>query len=75
MPLPDNATIAGNVRAEMARRNLRQDWLCTVIGVAQSQASKRLQGKIGFTATELAAVAAELRMPVDAFTSLAGSAA
>ena len=50
---PLNATI----RAEMARRELRQSHVGDAIGLSQAQVSQRLSGAIDWRATELAAVA------------------
>lgn len=52
--------IGANVRAEMARRQRSQEWLGTVLGLGQSQISRRLSGRLGFEARELVLAAEAL---------------
>lgn len=56
--------VGANVRAEVARRGLTQAALADVIGVSQSQLSKRLRGVIPFDVNELAAIAKALDVPI-----------
>ncbi|MDO5501509.1 MAG: helix-turn-helix transcriptional regulator [Propionibacteriaceae bacterium] len=69
-------TVGANSRAEVARRGLTQAALAEVIGVSQSQLSKRLRGVIPFDVNEVAAIANALDVPItELVTAKAGSAA
>lgn len=69
-------TVGANIRAEVARRGLTQAALAEVIGVSQSQLSKRLRGVIPFDVNEVAAIANALDVPItELVTAKAGSAA
>lgn len=57
---PVRRQIGANVRAEMVRRQRGQDWLGVVLGLGQSQISRRLSGRLGFEARELVLVAEAL---------------
>ncbi|MGK2880624.1 MAG: helix-turn-helix domain-containing protein [Mycobacterium sp.] len=59
------ATIAANVRAEAARRNIAQSTIAKGLGLTQSATSRRLLGYVPFSATELAAVSEILDMPIE----------
>ena len=48
---------AEEVRALMARRRVSQEVLATVIGVTQTQVSKRLRGRIPFDVDEIELIA------------------
>lgn len=61
---PTSADIAANVRAEVARRQVRQHQLAAVTGLDQRAVSRRLLGRVEFTASELGAVARLLEVPV-----------
>lgn len=68
-------TVGANIRAEVARRGLTQAALAEVIGVSQSQLSKRLRGVIPFDVNEVAAIANALDVPItELVTAKAGSA-
>ena len=58
------ALTGANVRAEIARRGMSQATLAQVIGVSQSQFSKRLRGVIAFDINELSAIAKALDIPL-----------
>lgn len=46
--------IAGNVRAEVARRRVTQEQLADVLRLTQQGVSRRMTGQVAFDATELA---------------------
>lgn len=52
--------VAANVRAEAARRSLRQQDLAASLGVSQETLSRRLTGRVPFDVDELVDVAAAL---------------
>ena len=58
--------IAANVRAELARSQTSADDLAEAIGVAPSNARKRLAGHVQFTAVEIVLAAGLMRVPVGA---------
>lgn len=58
------ASVAAEVRAEMARQNVPQRELGDVIGLSQGAAWRRLQGRVPFDVAELAAVAEWLKVPI-----------
>ena len=47
------AAVAGAVRAEMARRGLRQADVAQLLGVSQGAVSRKVQGDVAFTVDEL----------------------
>ena len=49
--------VAANVRAELARNELRQDKVVSALCLSQSAVSRRLKGQVDFTVTELSVVA------------------
>lgn len=53
-----------NIKAEMARRGVRQAALAAALGLSQPQVSARLRGVVPFNVNELLAVAAFLDVPV-----------
>ena len=59
--------IAGEVRAEVARQNASQTELAKWLGLHQTGVSKRLQGRIPFSAAELLLVADFFDVPVNQF--------
>lgn len=63
-----SARVGANVRAELARGKQTQAQLAGIIGVTQSQASKRLRGAIAFNIDELAAVAKWLKVDISTLT-------
>jgi transcriptional regulator with XRE-family HTH domain len=56
--------VAANVRAEMARQQIKQSEVAIAIGVGQSGVSKRLAGTVAFDVNELAQIAVLLGVPV-----------
>lgn len=56
--------IARNVRAEMIRRDVNQTDLAAVIGITQSQLSKRLRGTITLDVNEVELIAKHLGVTV-----------
>lgn len=57
-------TTAANVRAEMARKQVRQVRLAERLGISQAAVSRRLNGTKDFTVGELHTVADLLGVPV-----------
>lgn len=51
------ATVAGAIRAEMARRRLNASDLATALGCSRSSAARRLAGETRFDLDEVATVA------------------
>ena len=64
MPNDDRLTIAGEVRAALARHQKTQDDLARVLGIVQPAVSVRLAGSRSFRAEEIAAIARWLDIPV-----------
>lgn len=62
-PTTRSAT-ADNVRAEVARRRVRQADLADLLGISQQAMSRRLHGEVSLTVDELKLIAAHLDMPV-----------
>lgn len=56
--------VAANVRAEVARRRIRQTAIAEHLGLNQQQVSRRLNGQVELTATELQRLAELLEVPV-----------
>lgn len=57
---------AANVRAEMARRGIRQTLLAEHLGLSQAAVSRRVNGQTPFDVDELIKVAALLGVPAAA---------
>jgi transcriptional regulator with XRE-family HTH domain len=55
-------TLAGNIRAEIARRGVTQEELATRIGMARSSLSHRLAGRISFDVDDLSRIAEALEV-------------
>lgn len=66
------AVVAGNIRAEMARRNVTQARIATRLGKTQQSVSTKLRGHRPISVDELYEIAAELG--VEPAALLAGSA-
>lgn len=49
--------VAANVRAELARNDIRQPQVTAALSLSQSAVSRRLRGQVDFTITELSVVA------------------
>ena len=61
------ASIAAEVRAELARQGKTQREIGAVLGLPQPSVQLRLAGKRSFRAEELALLAEALRVPVSQF--------
>lgn len=61
------ASVAAEVRAELARQRRPQRDLAEAIGLSQQAASRRLCGEVPFDIAELAKVAALLGVPIEHF--------
>lgn len=51
------ATVAGNLRAELARRDLTQQEIADQLGISSVQVSRRMRGEVDWRLSELEAVA------------------
>lgn len=60
--------IAGEVRAEMARRGFRQSDVSAAIGMHPNVFGRKYRGNVGFTSSELASIAAFLGTTAAAIT-------
>ena len=69
--------VAEEVRVQLARKSLSQDWLATAAGIPSGTLSKRLRGAPpAFRLDELACIADALNVDVrDLLPPLAGAAA
>lgn len=57
-------TVAGGVRAELARRRMSASELARQTGLKQSYLSRRMTGETPFNVDDLAQIAAALRVPM-----------
>lgn len=60
----DPAGMNGNLRAEMARRGIRQTDLAEVLGMSQASLSNRLAGKAEWKLSELQVIAQHMGIPL-----------
>jgi transcriptional regulator with XRE-family HTH domain len=67
------ASVAANVRAELARKRITQMEVAACLGVSRQNVSQRLNGRVDFRVSELVAIAGLLDIPAAAL--LAESAA
>lgn len=58
------ATVASNIRAEMARASVPQVRVAAVLGISQTAVSKRLRGVIAWRVDEVVKVAALIGVPL-----------
>lgn len=65
--------VAAEVRAEVARQNVTQDRVAQILGVAQPNVSRRLNGKQPFDTDELDKLAVAFGIPVDRFLNAPAS--
>jgi hypothetical protein len=67
---PLAAVVRSNIRAEMARRDIKPQALVPILGVTKSSAYRRLDEKdpVEFTLTEIDLVAAAFRISTDVLT-------
>lgn len=59
-------TIAEEVRAAMARKQVSQASMANLLGITPSAMSRRLKGRIGFSAVQIAKIASHLEVEVSA---------
>lgn len=52
-----SSVVTANIRAELARRGIRQVVVAEVLGISQSQVSKRFNGHIDWTLREVDQIA------------------
>lgn len=57
-----NEIVAGNIRAEIARRNVDQSEVGAVIGVNQATVSKKMKGRVRWHLEDIEAIAEFLDM-------------
>jgi transcriptional regulator with XRE-family HTH domain len=62
--MPRTHTVADNVRAELARRHITREQLCTGIGMHRESLARRLRDQTDFTIGELTTIADYLDVPV-----------
>lgn len=62
-------SIAGNVRAEMSRRQVIQSELANKIGMSQAQLSYRLNGRVEFKPSEIEKIAQLFDVPISVLTT------
>lgn len=67
MPSNDRATIAAEVRAELARQQKTHQDVADILGLPRQSVAMRLSGKRAFRAEELAKLAEGLNVPVSRF--------
>jgi transcriptional regulator with XRE-family HTH domain len=60
-------TVAANVRAELARRRVRQSEVAERLGVSRQNVAQRLNGSVDFRVGELLAIADLLGIPAANF--------
>jgi transcriptional regulator with XRE-family HTH domain len=65
--------VAAEVRAEVARQAVTQERVAGILGVAQPNVSRRLNGKQPFDTDELDKLADAFGVPVDRFLSAPAS--
>jgi len=61
------ASVAAEVRAELARQQIPQREVGAALGMSQAAAWRRLKGEVPFDVAELAAVATLLGVPLSQF--------
>jgi len=61
------ATVAGEVRAEMARQQINQQRVADALGVSRQAFNRRITGDIPFDVAELEIIAGFLGVPVTRF--------
>lgn len=59
--------IAAEVKAEMARQDVKQRVVAGWLGISQTQVSARLRGRIAFNTDELDLIARNLQVPITQF--------
>lgn len=61
------ASVAAEVRAELARQRISQQLLAAKLGVSQQWVSRRIAGTVAFDVDELARIARLLGVPMAQF--------
>ena len=69
MTQPLTETVAGEVRAELGRRNISRVELAARLGISRTALWNRLRGETEFSISELEKVAEFLGVPVSQFVS------
>jgi hypothetical protein len=64
MPTETSTSVAANLRAEIARRQLRQADLAAIWGVSEMAVSRRVNGAVPLSADQTVAAAAWLGLDV-----------
>lgn len=72
--LRTSRTVAGEIRAEMARRHVTGVQLAAQLGWTVSTTSRRLRGDQALTVDDVAAIAAVLDVPIEQLLSAAAAA-
>lgn len=62
-----SVTVSAAVRAEMARKTVKQRAVAERLGISQTQVSRRLSGRVAFNVDELQTIAELLGVPVTTF--------
>ncbi len=65
MPYNLQGYVAGEIRAMMARQQVTQSELASVVGQSEAWVSYRLNGKVAIDLNDLERIAAALDVPVD----------
>lgn len=63
-----SAAVAGNVRAEIARRRITTAEVAAAVGIGPASVRDRLRGRIRWADTELQSLAAHLGIPTSVLT-------
>jgi transcriptional regulator with XRE-family HTH domain len=68
------ASVAAEVRAELARQRMSQQLLAAKLGVSQQWVSRRIAGTVAFDVNELARIAGLLGVPMSQFLPVPAAA-
>lgn len=60
----DSHTVAGEVRANLARRAKTKVWLAEQLGISTATLQRRLAGQSSFSLAEISTIAESLDIPV-----------
>lgn len=60
----DSDTVAGEVRANLARRGKTKVWLAEQLGMSTATLQRRLAGRSSFSLAEISTIAESLDIPV-----------
>lgn len=61
-------SIAGNIRAEVSRREINQTDLAQHLGISQAQMSSRLRGRVEFKPSEMENIANFMGVEIEELT-------